>query len=324
MHPPQRAPAAQPDVAKKTSYLFQYMIHLRFPLLCLALCFLTTSATAQDPALTAAYPDSLCTSCADWNAPQAPFRIHQEMYYVGPRGLAAILITSPEGHILIDGGLPDSAPLIMENVRALGFDVADIKLLLNSHTHFDHAGGLAAIQQASGARVLASPAAVPTLARGSSSPDDPQYGTLLDFPAVPTVEAFTPGDTLRVGPLAIVPHATAGHAPGGTTWSWRSCDADGCVTVVYADSQTPISAPDFRFTDSAAYPTVLADFERGFQALEQMSCDILITTHPGATSLWERLAGGPAGLRDPEACRRYASTARQRLADRLKAEAGGE
>lgn len=293
-------------------------------LISLALCFLSTPAQAQDAALTAAYPDSLCTSCTEWNAPQAPFRIHHDTYYVGPRGLGAILVTSPEGHVLIDAGLPDSAPIITENIRALGFEVADIKLILNSHVHFDHAGGIAAIQQASGAHVMASPESAPVLARGHNGPDDPQYGILLDFPAVPNVGRFTPGDTLRVGPLELVSHATAGHTPGGTTWSWKSCDADGCVTVVYADSQTPVAADGFRFTDSATYPAVLSDFERGFQALEQMPCDILITTHPVASSLWQRLADGPAGLRNPDACRQYAATARQRLADRLAREKGSE
>ncbi len=272
-------------------------------------------------ALTQGYPPSLCASCAEWNAPEAPFRIHRDTYYVGTHGLSSILITSPEGHILIDTGLPNSAPIILENIRALGFDPSDIELILNTHPHFDHAGGTAAIQQASGARVAASPASALVLERGSSGPDDPQYGILFDFPSVSGVERFTPGDTLRVGPIEVVSHATAGHTPGGTTWSWESCDNDGCVDVVYADSQTPISAEGFRFTDSETYPNAVADFEHGQRVLETMPCDILITAHPGASSLWERLADGKEGLIDPEACRRYAASARQQLTIRLAREA---
>ena len=270
--------------------------------------------------LTQGYTPSLCASCAEWNAPQDPFQIHHNTYYVGTRGLSSVLITSPEGHILIDAALPNSAPIIMENIRALEFDPADIQLILNSHVHFDHSGGIAAIQQATKARVAASPASAPVLERGSNGPDDPQYGLLLDFPPVREVERFTPGDTLRAGSIEIASHATAGHTPGGTSWSWESCDADGCVDVVYADSQTPISAEGFRFTDSESYPDALADFEHGHRVLEQLPCDILITTHPSASSLWERLADGPDGIIDSDACRRYAAAARQQLATRVENE----
>lgn len=282
------------------------------------------SALSQNlDALTGAYPDSLCGSCASWNAPQEPFRLYHNSYFVGTRGLSAILITDPEGHILLDGGLPNSAPLILENIQTLGFDPGDIALILNSHVHYDHAGGIAAIQRVSGARVAAGPASAPVLERGTSGPDDPQYGVLFDIPAIPDVEVFTPGDTLRVGSLEVVSHATAGHTPGGTTWAWQSCDADRCLNLVYADSQTPVSADDFRYTDSAAYPTALDDFEQGFETLETMPCDILITTHPGASSVWERWAKGPEGLIDPTACQQYAARARQQLEERIRQETAG-
>ena len=281
----------------------------------------TRSAAAQDfETLTSAYPDSLCSSCAGWNTPQQPFQIHHDTYYVGTRGLSAILITSAEGHVLIDGALPNSAPVILDNIRSLGFDPAEIRLILNSHAHFDHAGGIAAIQQASGARVAASPASASVLERGRSGPDDPQYGVHLDFPAVANVARFEPGDTLRAGSIEIRSHATAGHTPGGTSWSWRSCEADQCLHLVYADSQTPVSADGFRYTDTETYPMALADFERGFRTLEQLPCDVLITTHPGASALWERLAAGRDGLIDAQACKRYAAAARERLAKRVKSE----
>lgn len=270
---------------------------------------------------TAAYPDSRCSSCAEWDAPQDPFRIHSNTYYVGPRGLSAILITSPEGHVLIDAALPSSVPAMMDNIRALGFEPADIKLILNSHAHFDHAGGIAAMQRSSGARVAASPRSASVLERGSSGPEDPQYGVLLDFPPVDNVERFSPGDTIRLGPIELFSHATAGHTPGGTTWSWRSCDQDGCVDLVYADSQTPVSADGFRFSDSETYPSAVQDFVQGHKVLESLSCDILITTHPGASSLWERLADGREGLIDSEACKKYAARSRKQLQERLQKEA---
>ena len=272
------------------------------------------AAQRPDPH-TAAYPDSLCPSCAEWNAPQRPFRIHGNTYYVGTRGLTALLITSGEGHVLIDGGLPNTAPLILENVRALGFAATDIKLILNSHAHYDHAGGLRALQLASGARVVLSDASASVVERGSAAEDDPQHAIAFGFPAVPEVTRVAHGQPVSVGPLTLTAYLTEGHAPGGTTWSWELCESGRCITLVYADSQTPVSADGFRFTGSGA----VAAFERGFALLEGLRCDLLITPHPGASLFWERVDAQK--VIDPEACRRYAAAGRRQLARRLEAEA---
>jgi metallo-beta-lactamase class B len=265
-----------------------------------------------------------CPSCAAWNAPQRPLRIYGNTYYVGTNGLSAVLITSPDGHILIDGGLAESAAPIIEHVRSLGFRVEDVKLILNSHAHYDHAGGIAALQRASGATVAASAWSAAVIERGTSGADDPQYGVLLAYPAASHVRVIRDGEVLRVGSLALTAHFTPGHTPGGTSWSWQACEQDRCLDLVYADSQTPVSADGFRFTTSSAYPSVLADFARGFSALEHMRCDILITPHPTASGLWERVASRDAGnasaLIDPEACRRYAGVARGALAKRVASE----
>jgi metallo-beta-lactamase class B len=207
------------------------------------------ASVAMQQSLTAPYPPGECTNCDEWNLPQAPIRLFGNTYYVGTRGLTALLITSAEGHVLIDGGIPASAPLILENVRALGFDVRDVDLPLNSHVHFDHAGGLAALRAASGARVAALAEAVPVLERGSSMPGDPQHGWLLDFPPVRVDELVADGGVVRVGPLSLTAYLTPGHAPGGTTWTWRSCEHERCLDFVYADSHSAVSVPDFRFTD---------------------------------------------------------------------------
>lgn len=273
---------------------------------------------------TAVTPNPSCTSCAEWNAPQRPFRIYGNTYFVGTHGLSAILVTSPRGHVLIDGALPESAAPIQESIRALGFRVEDVKLILNSHAHFDHAGGIAELQRASHAAVAASPASAAVLERGTSGPDDPQYGILLSYAAVPNVRVLADGETVRVGDLALTAHFTPGHTRGGTTWSWRSCEGDRCLDLVYADSQTPVSADGFSFTRNTTYPTVVADFERGQGVLEGMKCDLLVTPHPGASRLFERLAardaGNADGLIDPQACKRYAANARQQLATRIAEE----
>lgn len=270
-------------------------------------------------------PDTLrtreCPTCVEWNAPQKPFRLHGNTYFVGTHGLSAILVTSSAGHVLIDGGLPESAPLIRANVEALGFRMRDVKLILNSHAHYDHAGGIAELQRASGATVATSAWSARVMSSGTSGPDDPQYGILLSYPAVRGVKAFAFGDTLRVGALAMVPFATAGHTPGGTSWSWRSCDGARCLDFVYADSQTPVSADTFRFTRNTTYPTAVADFARGATALENVRCDVLVTPHPAASALWQRVSptdGSPTpALVDPTACMRFVEGARRQLARRV-------
>jgi len=200
----------------------------------------------------------------------------------------------------------------------------DVKLILNSHAHFDHAGGIAELQRASHATVAASPASAAVIERGASGADDPQYGSLPGFAPVRGVRVIADGETVRVGTLALTAHFTPGHTPGGTTWSWRSCEGDRCLDLVYADSETPVSADGFSFTSNATYPNAVADFERGFAALEGMTCDLLITPHPTASALWDRVAARDAGNRDalvdPQACRRYAANARQQLANRIATE----
>lgn len=293
---------------------------------------LATVLVVMPPSLLAQARDSTppnqsprgCTSCAEWNAPQKPFRIYGNTYYVGTHGLSAILLTSRAGHVLIDAGLPESAPLVEANIRALGFRVEDIKLILNSHAHFDHAGGIAALQRASGATVAASAWSARVLERGTSLPDDPQYGLASAYPPVHGVRVIADGDTVRVGSLALAAHFTPGHTPGGTTWTWRACDRGRCLDLVYADSQTPISADGFSFAHSTTYPAVMSDFAHGFAVLEHLPCDVLLTPHPGASQLWERLAarehGDADALVDRAACRRLAATARQQLAHRVAAE----
>ena len=220
--------------------------------------------------------------------------------------------------------LPQSAREIEAHIRQLGFRLEDVKLILNSHAHFDHAGGIAELQRATGAPVAASPWSARVLERGASDASDPQYGLLRGYAAVPHVRTFADGDTLRVGPLALVAHFTGGHTPGGTTWSWRSCDGARCLDLVYADSQTPVSADDFLFTRNTRYPSAIADFQRGFAVLDSLRCDVLLTPHPDASQLWQRVAardaGQPDALVNANACRAYAAAARERLQQRIAKE----
>jgi len=258
---------------------------------------------------------SSCAACPEWNAPQPAFRVYGNTYYVGPHGLGALLVTSPQGHVLVDGALPESVPGILASIRTLGFRIEDVKLIVSSHVHFDHAGGIAALQRASGAVVAASPSSAAVLRAGSVGRDDPQYGEVVPIAAVANVRTIADGEILHVGPLALTAHFTPGHTAGGTTWTWRACEGPRCLDVVYADSQSPVSADAYLF---ARHPDVLAAFARSEAVLEALPCDLLVTTHPGASALWERVAAGT--LVDPDACRRLAAAARAQLAERVAKE----
>ena len=265
---------------------------------------------------------SSCKSCPTWNIEQTPFRIHGDTYYVGPHGLGAILITSPSGHILIDGALPESVPRIVASIKTLGFKVEDVKLIVNTHVHFDHGGGIAELEMLSGARVAASKWTADAMTKGAVPRDDPQFGAIIPSPRVAKVKTFKDGETLRAGGAAITAHLTPGHTSGGTSWTWRSCEDGRCLDLVYADSLTPVSADGFRFTDNKE---LLAGFERSFAFLERTPCDILITPHPDFSNLWERLEARkskPDAMIDRAACRALAASSRERLKKRLAVEAG--
>jgi metallo-beta-lactamase class B len=265
---------------------------------------------------------SSCTDCPVWNIQQRPFRIYGNSYYVGTHGLASILITSRTGHVLIDGALPESVPQIAANIRSLGFRLEDVKLIVNSHVHFDHAGGISELQKRSGARVAASPWTADVMNQGEVPRDDPQFGIIRPIARIARVERFKDGETLRAGTVTVTAHLTPGHTPGGTSWTWRSCENSRCLNLVYADSLTPVSADGFLFTHT---PHAVDAFERSYSFLDATPCDILLTPHPDFSNLWERVeqrASNPGALIDGGACRDFARSSRERLRKRIETERG--
>lgn len=283
----------------------------------LLLLVLTVPLAAQDSHFS-------CANCAVWNKPQKAFGIYGNTYYVGTHGLSSVLITSAGGHVLIDGALPESASLIAANVRSLGFRIEDVKLIVNSHVHFDHAGGIAELQKLSGARVAASQWTADVMSKGAVARDDPQFGIINPIARIGRVETLKDGETLSAGAVAVTAHLTPGHTPGGTSWTWQSCESGHCLNLVYADSLSPISADGFLFSHRKEYPQAV-DFERSFSFLEATPCDILITPHPDVSNLWERLEQRdlrPDALIDAGACRALALTSREQLRKRLATESG--
>lgn len=266
-----------------------------------------------------------CTSCAEWNKPVAPFNIYGNAYYVGTEGLSSVLVTSPQGHVLLDGALPQSAPLIQKNIEALGFKMKDVKLILNSHAHFDHAGGIAALQKASGATVAHTAHGAQVLRDGTPGPDDPQYDPKerAYIPKVAQVKEVKDGETLSVGPLRFTAHTTPGHTPGGITWTWQSCEGGKCLDMVYADSLTMISTDGFYYTGGPGYPDRSASAKASIAKVAALKCDIVIAAHPSATDAFGKAAAKTAQSNpfiDPEGCRKLAAGAAQKFEERLQRE----
>jgi metallo-beta-lactamase class B len=293
------------------------------PLLAL---FAVTASQADQPLIPD--PPIDCPPCADWNRPQEPFRVFGNTYYVGTTELSAILIKTSEGLVLLDAALPQSAPLIDASIRALGFRTADIKLIGSSHTHPDHVGGIAALQRASGARVVASEPAARALRSGRPTPDDPQFATPnSNFPVVSNVQVIADGETLTLGDLKLTAHLTPGHTPGGTSWSWRSCEGARCLSVVYADSLNAVSADGFRFSGGPDNPSIVDIFRQSIRKVEALPCDILLSPHPGFFDMNEKLQrrrnGDADAFVDAGACRAYAAAAGARLDRRIADETQG-
>ena len=269
------------------------------------------------PAFAAACKDAKPT---DFDMPAPPVRIHANTYLVGTCGVSAILIAGTGGAILIDGGTEKGADLIARNIEDLGFRLRDVKILLNSHEHFDHSGGLARLQQLTGAALYTSPAAARVLETGTASADDPQAGMHAPFPAAHVDRILHDGEMVRLGNLALFAVTTPGHAPGSLSWHWGACDGGVCRQIVYSDSLNPLSRDDYRFSDHPAY---LAAYRASIAKIAALNCDILLTPHPITSQMAERLVGA-APLEDPNACRAYAERSAKQLDERLAKEAAGK
>lgn len=284
----------------------------------LAVALSAGSAHSEVPAASAA---AGCADDAGWDDPVPPIRLHGNTWYVGTCGISAILVTSPKGHVLLDAGTEKSAQLVEANIRAAGFRPQDIHYILNSHGHHDHAGGIAYLQKISGATVLARRPSAWTLENGRSDATDPQFGTTPPFPAISHVRTIGDRDVVKVGPLRLTAHATPGHTPGSTSWTWRSCDAGDCIDIAYVDSVSAISSPGYRFGDEAAHPGASRAFRDSLASIAGLPCDALITPHPSGSNLWDRVGARATGtFAEPRACRDYAESASKRLDARVAEE----
>jgi metallo-beta-lactamase class B len=253
----------------------------------------------------------------EWNQPLQPFRVAGPLYYVGTANLTALLVTTPAGHVLIDAGLEESAPIIIENIRTLGFKVEDVRVLLSTHAHLDHAGGLARIKAASGARLYAGAADAVLLERGGRG--DFAYGDTLTFPPAAVDVAVRDAQEVEFGGLRFRAVATPGHTKGCTTWTFAIPDGGAAREVVMIGGTT---APGYRLLDNAAYPTMASDFEATFRRLRTLRADIVFEGHGSAFDLESRRLGKRPFV-DPkaldEAVDRAESAFRRQLAEQKSA-----
>ena len=261
---------------------------------------------------------SHCEGRDGWSDPAPPAHIFANVYMVGTCGIVSLLVTSPKGHILIDGATAEAAPFIADNIRDLGFQPTDVKYLVSSHEHYDHVGGLAALKGITGARMLARAEARKSLETGISDPTDPQLAILPPFAGIKVDQIVRDGETISLGPIKMTAIATPGHAPGGTSWTWKSCEGATCHQFVFADSLGAVSADAYRFTDHPAYVAVLRATMKRVSELNP--CDVLIAPHPAQSRFFERVSGKEP-LADPAGCANYAKAAMERLDARLAKEA---
>ena len=251
-------------------------------------------------------------------APVEPFRIAGNFYYVGANDVAAFLITGPEGHVVLDGGCPTTVLMIMASIAKLGFDIKDVKVLLNSEPHPDHGGGLTVIQQASGAQLWASDASAYSLATGGDDPDAflPLRALfwlgLVGYPPARGDHRFKDGDTIRVGPMALTAHVTGGHARGCTSWSFPVREGDRVLNVVSACSLGVMGG--MRYAEQGA------DLERSFRVLRSLPADIWVTSHGRLWGRYRKFAASASAKNpvdpfiDPEGYRAYIDTAERNSA----------
>jgi metallo-beta-lactamase class B len=234
---------------------------------------------------------------AKWNQPVPPFRIADNLYYVGAEGVASYLITTPAGDILIDTGFRETVPLVEASIRKLGFRVSDVRILLISHGHFDHAGGVAAMKAATHARLLVSPAEAPMLEHGDR--DDFAWGAKYAYSPVTPDGLLKDGQLVTLGGVALTPYFTPGHTKGCTTWTMTVHDRGQLRHVVFACS---LSTPDYQVVNNPKYPNIQKDLAASFAKMRALPCDIFLAAHPWEFELDRKrvaLAADPKAAENP-------------------------
>src|SRR5438067_13122705 len=259
----------------------------------------------------------------EWTTNYAPFRVIGNVYYVGSQYLAAYLITTPEGLILINSNLTSSVPSIRKNVEALGYHFKDVKILLISHGHWDHAAGSAEIKRLTGAKYMVMDGDVPLVESGGK--DDFQYGNSPEsrFPPTKVDRVLHDGDEVKLGGVVLVAHKTPGHTKGCTTWTMKVREHGKSYDVVIVGS--PNVNPGYKLVNNVAYQQIAQDYERMFRVLKSLPCDVFLGAHGSYYGMEEKFArvkdrGNP--FIDPEGYKKLVTEKEQEFRTEWKRQAG--
>jgi metallo-beta-lactamase class B len=253
------------------------------------------------------------------NQPVEPFRIAGNLYYVGASDISAYLIATPAGHVVIDAGYESTVPQIEKNIRTLGFKVEDVRILLNTQAHYDHAAGFAALKKDTGAKLMASDADADVIERGGLR--DFSFGDSHPFPAAKVDRRLKDGDTVTLGKLTLHAHVTPGHTRGCTTWAFSVTESNRELHVVDMCGLTVLDTT--RLLNNAGYPEIVSDYERTFTAMRAIPVDIFIGAHPsyyGGAEKAARLRANPSGPNpfiDADGYQRYIDTGEKRFREAL-------
>jgi metallo-beta-lactamase class B len=249
----------------------------------------------------------------DWTNPFPPYRIIGNVYYVGSQGLASYLITTKEGHILINSSLESSVPLIRESIEKLGFKFGDIKILLISHAHWDHCAGSASIKELTGAKYMVMDADVPEIEAGGKG--NFQYGDSPTSRYQPTKvdRVLHDGEVVKLGDAVLTAHLTPGHTKGTTTWTMKAKEGDRTYNVVIIGS--PNVNAGYKLVNNALYPQIASDYERMFRILKSLPCDVFLGAHGnyyGMEAKYARMKEHAANpFIDPEGYKSYVAEREQ-------------
>jgi metallo-beta-lactamase class B len=249
----------------------------------------------------------------DWTNPFPPYRIIGNLYYVGSQGLASYLITTPQGHILINSSLESSVPLIRASVEKLGFKFSDVKILLISHAHWDHCAGSAAVKELTGAKYMVMDADVPEIEAGGKG--NFQYGDSPSSRYQPTKvdRVLHDGDEVKLGDAVLIAHLTPGHTKGTTTWTMKVKEGDKTYNVVIIGS--PNVNAGYKLVNNPLYPQIASDYERMFRVLKSLPCDVFLGAHGNYYGMEEKYArmkeGSANPFIDPEGYKSYVAEREQ-------------
>ncbi|TGW19049.1 L1 family subclass B3 metallo-beta-lactamase [Stenotrophomonas maltophilia] len=253
---------------------------------------------------------------ASWLQPMAPLQIADHTWQIGTEDLTALLVQTADGAVLLDGGMPQMASHLLDNMKARGVMPQDLRLILLSHAHADHAGPVAELKRRTGAKVAANAESAVLLARGGSN--DLHFGDDITYPPANADRIIMDGEVVTVGSIAFTAHFMPGHTPGSTAWTWTDTQDGKPVRIAYADS---LSAPGYKLQENARYPRLVEDYRRSFTTVRGLPCDVLLTPHPGASN-WNYAAGAKAGAK-ALTCKAYADTAEQKFDAQLAKEVAG-